>query len=444
MNNVPRLPEDIQDSISNVDFFDGWIGKYVQYSRTINPLSPTSFHLSAGLSLVSTIIARRIEIAAWYAKRYPNIMVMLVSPSTINHKSRTFDIMLKILDDHFPFFKAPNSVTPEALFDSLSGGAPLNKNDLPLFEQEIVKNEKLFAAQKGFFLDECSGFFNLAKKDYNQGLIELLLKLYDCVNSYRRETKTDGRKTISNSYLTFMGATTPAMITSFIGDPVMWANGFWPRFLFAIEVSGKPDFAYGNANVDSEPIVTPLLKLHQLLPKPQDQSNFQSVQANLTPKAEDLLKSYFKFATYDSYELLDQDNGKLAAYGRLHEQALKISGLISALQWAESPNQEILINDKSMSQAISITESFRLNIHKALDLSERKNCQILEKRILNFISCTPTESASSRDIKKNFKSTDDLILEETLNTLIRQGKIESCTQSPSTGGGRPTTKYRVV
>lgn len=227
---IPTLPDyvkiDPTQAIGCAEFID----LYIYYAASISPMTPTLFHEGMALFLASIAIARRLKINVGYGDVFPNLFLVLLAPTTLYRKTTAMKISRKISRTCFAHLMAPEDCTPEALIYDMAGQQPRNFDTFPLWEQEQWKIGRNFAAQRGWILDEMSGLLNGAGKDYMAGMIESLLHMSDCDDHFTRSTMGTGRVTVTNSYLSLLGASTPTAMLNHLSNPHLWGNGWWPRF----------------------------------------------------------------------------------------------------------------------------------------------------------------------------------------------------------------------
>jgi hypothetical protein len=442
MTEMPPLPPSLQTNPDTISPGEFWLDAYVTRSKQITPMAPHAFHLSAGLAILSTIVARRVVVNAWYGDRYPNLFIMWVAPSTIFKKSSTLDTASKILYTQWPYLLAPANITPEALVEIMAGKKPINYDELSQSQQEDWLKEAIYAGQKAFVVDECSGFLGSTRRDYNQGLVELLLKLYDCTPEYSRQTRGKGRETIRNAYLTFLGASTPQMMAPFIADPLNWTNGLLPRFLFALAPPEKPLFNLGNNEHDVDDLVPHLKRMDQKLPQRTTCEQETSVRCEMAPEAITLLQDYYKFTSYDAIDSMGDNEGLKAAYGRLHEHVLKIATLLATCDWADTDISHPEMSEGHLLRAIQIMETFRSSLHTLVDNAHRQQKESMDQKVLAGLGKAGPAGLTHRDLYKNFSLPADEV-RASLERLVRSGQVRQSSRSPDGNGGRPTTYYHL-
>ena len=174
----------------------------------------TSFALWTGLVTVASVLARDSYLSLYPAFWYPNIYAILVAPPGLVKKSTIQGVGTRLLRRYHHHIEDPNlqwkkelnihtnRVTPEGLQDLLLpiGPVPSKRKDLP-----DVRVDR--GSQLALFISELSTF--LGRQTYNVGLISKLTDLYDSRSDDSDYTKKDGRQSLRNIYVNFLGATTP-------------------------------------------------------------------------------------------------------------------------------------------------------------------------------------------------------------------------------------------
>jgi hypothetical protein len=122
----PPLPATVLLDHDLAQTGSSWLNEYMAYAQAKSPLTPTLFHESAGLVLISAIIARRLVLPMSFGDIYPNLYVMWIAPSTVYAKSTALNIASDLLLESFPHLLSPQDSTPEALISDMSGQMPKN------------------------------------------------------------------------------------------------------------------------------------------------------------------------------------------------------------------------------------------------------------------------------------------------------------------------------
>jgi len=324
---IPVLPNYVEFD-PNLGLRTGiWIDQYIEYANAISPMTPKLFHESAALWLLSVAVARRVVLKMDFADVYPNLYILWVAPSTLYKKSTSLEIATGIALDVFPFLLAPNDTTPEAMISDMAGREPSLIDTMTEEEKILWEKERPFCAQRGWVQDEFSGLMATMNRDYNAGLLEAYLRFYDCKKSYTRSTKSQGRITIKNSYLSLLCASTPSALSFYFGNEKLWTNGFWPRFaILTPENETQIWIEPRNHNYPCE-LINQLSQIFDKLPSPKWPNSSEPLSVQLGRGVFDLWNRYNKAVSFDllSPEL---DSRLYASYGRFPSHAKKISILL--------------------------------------------------------------------------------------------------------------------
>lgn len=212
--------------LSNVEQYGKFVGSYVDYAKTLTD-APEDLHVIAGKTLLSKIVGRRAYIQFAYGKMYLNGYYMGIAlPSS--RKTTVYGIAENILyndDINLGSTVLPSKCTPEQLMRKLGR----NSNRL-------------------YTSDEFSIFFIDAKKNYNQGIINDLVKLYDCPRKYtigrvgEDKDSDDGDIEITDAYLNMLVFMQPDTYVEHM-DSYLFGLGFPQRF----------EYIFVNNNHESKP-----------------------------------------------------------------------------------------------------------------------------------------------------------------------------------------------
>ena len=113
----------------------------------------------------------------------------------------------------------------------MAGREPVNLKTADLTEQDrdLWLAGRNFAAQRGIMVEEASALLAGLKRDYMVGMAELLLRLHDCPELYRRNTRGAGFVVVRKACLSIIGVTTPARLERAEIDTA-WYDGLFARF----------------------------------------------------------------------------------------------------------------------------------------------------------------------------------------------------------------------
>jgi hypothetical protein len=436
---VPELPKSIVLDKDNAQKAGGLLNQYVDYANKISPMTPRLFHESSMLTLISGVIARRMVLKMPFGDIYPSLYILWIAPSTLFRKTTAMQIGFRNFFDKFRFLLLPNDTTPEALFSNMAGIEPLNLKNMPSDWQDLWQKGRDYSAQKIWTVDEASGLLASFGRDYNAGLLEALLRFYDCENSFTRSTKGEGYIQIRYSYLTMIGASTPVALSRYLCADRLWSNGFWPRFALLSPETERPDWAEAVAVTPPDEIVQRVEDIFNNLPASKWPNAPQALPVNMGQAVYNFWNTYNKAVSYDLLTP-DLDNRLYAAYGRLPTHTLKVATLLSALDWGGGNPPEILL--PHLLRAIQIVEGWRFSFHRVLRDSDLVNNEQIGDRILKVLLREPN-GLSLRDITRNMRNKTRGEIMNMLSHLEFIEEVEKVKNQTGANGGRPTDLYRI-
>ncbi len=183
----------------------GLCGDYVKIAEHVTD-ARWAYHEACFWTVVGVAFGRKVSVQMGPTKIFANFFTCLVGPSSRARKTTSIDIaahLAKLLGVKM----LPVDVTPERLFAIL-----------------VEKPRGVLACR------EFSSFMTTARKQYGQGLIEMILELYDCPDEMCRSTKGGGDETINMPFVSILAASTPQMLrVAFTTVDV--TGGLVPRFL---------------------------------------------------------------------------------------------------------------------------------------------------------------------------------------------------------------------
>lgn len=444
---APSLPAEAQLDPDLGTGAGSWLYWYVDCAEAISPMTPTSFHLSAGLWLASVAITRRLVLPLHFGDVYPNLFIAWIAPTTLYRKTTALDVARGIAWRAFPFLLAAQDTTPEAFLSDLAGRDPPYLDKLTERDREEWRASRNYAAQKGWVLDEMSGLLASAGRDYNVGLVETLLRLYDCDPHYTRSTRGQGRVTVRNSYLAMLGASTPAAMALHLNAGRLWGMGFWPRFAI-LTPNDPPDWLPAREHNEPSQLLGGLRQLYERLPAATWPDPPEALTVGLSEEVYTAWGRYNKALSHDLLLDGDIDPRLHGTYGRLPVQALKVATILAALDWSEPPSgakgKAPTIELPHLARAVTICEEWRASVHRVLALATANEFDALRLRILRQIGRHSANGATLRDLYKAMRDKRPAEIEEALAQMTELGEIEAVDIKPGKKGGRPTKRYRFV
>lgn len=300
----------------------GFVSDFVFATRGME--TPTSFCCWSALYLISSVLRRDAWIK-WFPKPlYANLFVVMVAPPRICGKSTVSNLGGKILRE-FPeeitnavikLVKSPhiiqNKATPEALIKALEPTAV----NVPVgtFMRRIDQG-----SQVAIIVPELETF--LGKQKYNEGLIGLLMDIYDCHDRWEYHSVVHGIQQMRDMFVTFLGATTPEGLELSINDAA-FGQGFMSRVIIVYEARSTRCYP--------KPRPVPGAPSNQELER---RLAWVATNANgeydLSPEALALYETWYK----DFRKKLEGGGEKIKLLYRMDNMLLKLSMLIRAQRY---------------------------------------------------------------------------------------------------------------
>lgn len=178
LSNTPKVssssPLDSTESLPDVSTLElpGWLQMYLNWAGSTGNQTPMSFHLGAGLWLLSVAVGRRLYAEApWGVKIFPNLYLMMIASTTYYRKSTAYKLAEQVARQAIPHMLMPTPGSPERFQEALSGKQPANFEKLTAEQQALLKKAQPFAAQRGLLKDEVAGLFGaINKREYMVGV----------------------------------------------------------------------------------------------------------------------------------------------------------------------------------------------------------------------------------------------------------------------------------
>jgi len=389
-----------------------WLNDYVAYAADVSERTPRLFHEAIGLWIGSLAIARRLRLRMRHGDIYPNLYVLGVASTTLYAKSTGLEIASRLIHDCCPHLLFANDFTPEAMLADLAGREPANLNAADLTERDraLWLQGRHFAAQRGLVAEEASALLAGLRRDYMTGMAELLLRLYDCPDLYRRNTRGAGFIVVRKAYLSIIGMTTPARLQG-AEVKTAWHDGLFARFalLTPETMPQRPSDEHERPRIGYPPHLAEILTrlAHALLPVPTFPAPVEARDVEMTDEARAAWWRYYMAVTFD---LLTGDNppdGRLwGCYGRLPSQALKIALILSGLDWAAGVQDTPQITLAHYARAQMIAEAWRASVHRLLSTLTSSHVAAehsKEDRVLMRIQAAGPNGVAARDVYRSLK-----------------------------------------
>ena len=409
-----------------------WLNDYVTHAAEVSERTPRLFHEAIGLWIGALAVARRLRLKLRHGDIYPNLYLLGVADTTLYAKSTGLEVGNRLIHDTLPHLLFANDFTPEAMLSDLAGREPANLNSADMTERdrEMWLAGRRFSAQRGLLLEEMSALLAGLRRDYMTGMAELLLRLYDCPDLFRRNTRGTGLVVVRKACLSIAGMTTPARLKG-VEMHTVWYDGLFARFglLTPEALPARPGDDFERPRPAYPPhLMESLTRLaHDLLPIP---TYPEPAEARDVEVAGDAKAAWWRYYTAMTYDLLLSDippaQQLWGNYARLPAQALKIALILAALDWASEKQKDPLVTLAHYARAQGIAERWRASAHRLLDtLSSREvvNEYVREDRILQMIRAAGPGGVAAREIYRALKLRRfdfDLLVDG----LVRDGLIQ--------------------
>jgi putative DNA primase/helicase len=436
----PLLPDSATAIYDHAAPCGKWLDDYIAFASVASPMTPRSFHEAAGLFAGATAIARRAVLRVSTTSIYPNLFCLFIAPSTLYSKTTG----LRLLTDLFSaadmqHFLLPQRMTPEAMLQELSLGVPgnLNMGDQDARAQWL--HERALAAKRGWAIDEASGLFDSLKRDFNTGLLPMLLNLYECPDRMTEQTIGRWRVTVHKAGVSFFGAATPASMSEHLANTTLWSNGLWARFAL-VTPDQAPSFEFFPSPMAIPPyLIHGLQRLANLFPMPAarlidvedpDGTKRKAVEVEGEDEphhvtlAKGVWEAWEAYTRATRYDLLKSGgvNQELlyASYGRLGTHAIKVAMILAALDTNTLP---VTVELRHYARAQSIVETWRTSIHRLRSTSATRTEENNADKMVQLLTQAGPAGLPTRELYRPLHLTSAEGY-HILESLERQGDIQ--------------------
>ena len=447
----PALPEALQSTLSWQEYSTGrWLKAYVDFACQAAPMSDAAFHLSAGLFLLSTAVARRVYLQVGIQRIYTNLYQLIVAESTLYHKTSALMISQSLLKEAgLDILLLASRQTPESLVSEFGTMRPATFESWNAAEKKRWLDERTFSAQRGWLMDEASHLLDSFNRDYTAGLLPLVLALFDCPEREVSQTVGRGRQAVQYAYLSFLGATTPSAVGEHIQRNAHWSNGLWARFAMITPRKDIPDWHFFPQNIQIPKHLSAELNAlaFKALPIPTVKETAGDVQVEppqalpvgLDPEVYPAWEAYAKTLGYDMLLQGSVDHRLWPSYGRLYISAMKVAMLLAAIDWAGQPDRDHSPQVKlaHWQQGQAIAEIWRESVHRLLNEFASGDERSQEDNLLRILRRAGSDGMTAREVGQMAHLKREIV-ETLLLALEQDGLIERVQNN-----GRRTVTFRV-
>jgi hypothetical protein len=191
----------------------GWFEWY--YNYTLGYEAPLSYSIFSGMCAVGAALGRRVYLKMGHFNIYPNYCVILIGPPGMK-KTTAGDVSAKLIKEMVLCPTLADQVTPERMITVLKG-----------------------SGHHFIYCGELAVFFG--KQKYNEGLVTKMLRILDSPSEYIAETQTREQEILRDLAVTFLGCTTPSLLSHSMPEEVT-SSGFLSRFLLVVERDTHREF----------------------------------------------------------------------------------------------------------------------------------------------------------------------------------------------------------
>lgn len=253
----------------------GFFRDYVTY--TSHSEAPLAYHFYCALVGVASTLLRRIFFDMGYFRIYPSFGILLLGPSGIK-KTSASDIIVSVIRELEIAKVYSEKLTPEALVEAMKD-----------------------TAQGVIYAPEMVVFFG--KQKYNEGLVELITRFYDCPDRWESGTIMRGKHILTDVGLCGLMCSTPDWFIKNVPEGV-FGGGFIARNIMVMQEASpriEPIPRVGDPRLRDR-IVYELAQIHefsgQMIMSSECQSFYESwycseKEKNLEPEYE-MLATYYQ------------------------------------------------------------------------------------------------------------------------------------------------------
>jgi len=372
-----------------------WLLSYNEYTKWHE--APDSFHLWTGIMVIGSVLRRQVFYDMGYFKLYPNLYVVLVSPTGKSRKTSTAEIGMKMLREIVGINISADLTTREALIKALADSQTASK---------ISAGEIMYHCSLTIYSEELSVF--LGRK--NQEMISTLTSLYNCAEKWIYKTKGQGSDYISNVWVSMLACTIPEYLGVYLPLDAI-GGGFTARVIFVYENTTRRKTYNPKKYFTTE---TNLLRkdlIHDL-----NIISKLSGEVVITPEADKFMEDWYNSTEISS--VLAEDERFSGYWERKQSHALKIATILTA-----SESDKLVIEKDTFKKALDILEATEETMPKAFGPLGRGAISPDIERVLNQI-IQSGEISHSVLLDKNWRHLDSRSFSLVIDTLIDMGAIE--------------------
>lgn len=210
----PQVAKKSEESLRAILPKGGWFEWYDEYTRESEP--PLSYHVFSSLCVLGAALGRRVYKRMGHFNIYPSYSVILIGPTGRVKKTTAGQIATTLVKRAVLCPILADKITPERMITVLKQSG----------------HHFIFAPEMSFFF---------GKQKYNEGLITSVLRVLDCPDEMVIETQAREQETLTDLAVSFLGCTTPSLLTTSMPDEIT-SSGFMNRFMLVVETDTERCF----------------------------------------------------------------------------------------------------------------------------------------------------------------------------------------------------------
>jgi hypothetical protein len=436
---MPPLPEAATQIYQHLKPCAHWLDRYVEFALTAAPMTPRSFHETCALIMSSTAIARRLCFRISTKQIFPNLFALYIAPAGTRRKTTGMELMIQTLElAGLRHLLLPETLTPQRLIEKMSIG-DVKRPARPEAQQKLLA-EKAFAAQRAWFRDEVSALFVGMKREFMTGLLELILRMYDC-GRIESSTISRGDEEVENTYLSFFGASNPDLMSPHLGNRSFWLNGLFSRFALLAPRKTEPfswDF-YGEPTEVPADVIAGLRGIYNLFEEPyadfieDDEANSVYISVLNVPQPQSVSIDTAAFRAWETYSkatgftmllpdsVPEIDTALHASYSRFGTHAIKIAMNLAAMDTPQGG--QVHIERAHYARAQQIVEMWRESMHALWNEQAITEETRLMQRIAKYLTKAGKSGMTQRDLQVALRANAKEV-REALDVLMRAGRVD--------------------
>lgn len=282
---VDRGVDDFEELVPH----HGWIRDYVEYTRFCE--APTAYHFFNAVTVIGAILKRNVWKSQGLWEIFPNMATLLVGPSTVTRKTTSADIAIHMALSTGQMRLVGENFTAEALVQELSEG-----------------DDAIGIA----YVPELAA--TLTKQKYNDPLIPMLTRLWDCPKILPCNRITRSNITLYNVALSLLACSNEAWLVESIPDSA-FKGGFMARIIQVYQATTNRRFSLPPA---------PPAGMGDNLRDRLEQAGFVRGEIHLTSAAE----KWYDVRYNEILDTIPEDERLAPFYGRCTDHILRVAIII--------------------------------------------------------------------------------------------------------------------